>query len=230
MLTRVMLFLRTCRAFLPKCFVSPLQTSLTKPPGTPTPCAFQVHHWLPKRSEAFGVQTEERFELCVKTEACFTLGSGFLSPWLLTHQLIASPWIFKSEVFTKVVLWYKNTHLTQPLFCSQPIQHYKWVRRNQIKTAITWVSADNRLSDGDEGSQFFIYLYFNILRGFLPLVLTLVMKCRSYCLSEHSSPSYILCQAPWERTKPTLCPKTDLESWSIKLLFHHLAKDVLIPF
>lgn len=76
-------------------------------------------------------------ELHVKTEACFTLGSGFVSTWLLAHQLIASPWIFKSKVFTKVVSWYKNTHLTWQLFCSQPVQHfYKLVKRNQIKLAI----------------------------------------------------------------------------------------------
>lgn len=129
--------------FFQKCFMSPLHTSRDscKSLQYSHPSLFQFSTGCKrdqKHRTHLGFKILRKvLELHVKTEVWFPLGSGFVSTQVVTHQLMASPWIFKSKVFTQVVLWYKNTHLAQQLRCSQPVQRfYKLVKRNQIKTAI----------------------------------------------------------------------------------------------
>lgn len=137
MLTRVLLFLITCRALS----VSAGHTSPGRAAETPRhsqPCSSQAAKEIRSIQHIWGAKSE----LNIETEPWLTLGSGFVSTRLLAHQLMAWSWIFKSKVLPEVVLQHQNSSPTAVILLSVPTEESVPICTNSL--AITEALGDNR--------------------------------------------------------------------------------------
>lgn len=112
-----------------QCCVSPGHTSPGRAAETPRysqpllfPGSAPAAKGIRSIQHIWGAKSCGRFELHIETEPWLTLGSGFVSTWLLTRQLMAWSWIFKSKVLPKVVLQHQNSSPTAVILLSVPTE------------------------------------------------------------------------------------------------------------